>query len=425
MDGLIEDDATEMLAIVNGVFVEVAEQHMLGKLEAQSLTASMAEALSGSVLRDMYASNDRAAFAKAIIELLIAPIVSSRKIIELPGEAEFAAGLYRLAGRADSEADTSKRILTNKDGSLQCNIPQGFVVYKELTKWNALPPVRHETDKVMIAAFRYKAVDTSLAADYVELHHTRRAQKPDFVHSTDVTAVHVGDRDCYGYRTEIVDAAYCHNAFRVIRLFDEFILLGLMATEEKLLLRHEDALDQMISSLSFNRIDPIVDTNWPVFFSRKGDYAVQAPPDWRVMENPPQHPEGTDVLLILHSDFCEIWVAARFDRTDGLTLVDGARNMANSASAADPYAVVSVESVTVAGREIAFAQVSYTSDGEPVCSMFALQHEDSNHMIAVSAVMRGSLPIGYREQCQDLVWRFTKATTKKQRIAAVFETVRA
>lgn len=88
LDEFIEDDAKEMLSIVEKVFADLAFNYLLSEEEAKE---AIDEFKSGDIpdfLRDMYASDSRVSFAERKLEPIIIEIAKNRKVISLPTEKE-------------------------------------------------------------------------------------------------------------------------------------------------------------------------------------------------------------------------------------------------------------------------------------------------------------------------------------------------
>jgi len=84
LDGLIEDDAKEMLAIVEKVFGKLATDYMLNEKEAEAAIDEFKSIDVPDFLRDMYAASGRKSFAKAKLKPIIENIIEKRKVITLP-----------------------------------------------------------------------------------------------------------------------------------------------------------------------------------------------------------------------------------------------------------------------------------------------------------------------------------------------------
>ncbi len=88
MDAFIEDDAKEMLAKVEHVFGQLAEDYLLTEKEAKVVIDEFQQHNMPDTLRDMYASNDRHAFAQNILEPFVENQARNRKKIKLPSDSE-------------------------------------------------------------------------------------------------------------------------------------------------------------------------------------------------------------------------------------------------------------------------------------------------------------------------------------------------
>lgn len=84
LDTFIEDDANEMLKIIEYVFSQVASDYLLTENEAESIIEKFKEMDIPSILRDMYASDNRKEFAYDFLIPLIKNEAKGRKVIRLP-----------------------------------------------------------------------------------------------------------------------------------------------------------------------------------------------------------------------------------------------------------------------------------------------------------------------------------------------------
>lgn len=83
-DRFIEDDAEEMVRIIEKVFGELANDYLLNQKEAEKCVDRLREILDGKKLKDMFASSDRRMFARDMLTPIIEKEVSKRKKISLP-----------------------------------------------------------------------------------------------------------------------------------------------------------------------------------------------------------------------------------------------------------------------------------------------------------------------------------------------------
>ncbi|MBS9910090.1 hypothetical protein [Vibrio alginolyticus] len=103
LDEFIEDDAKEMLAIVEKVFGELAFDYLLNEDEAESIIDEFKSEDVPDFLRDMYAESDRRAFARDKFEPMIKNIAKNRKVIHLPSDEQ----LIHKAGQVIEELATA------------------------------------------------------------------------------------------------------------------------------------------------------------------------------------------------------------------------------------------------------------------------------------------------------------------------------
>ncbi|MDO5040347.1 hypothetical protein [Clostridium sp.] len=96
LDNFIEDDANKMVNIIEKVFTKLAEDYLLNKKEAENIIDKLKDELTGSFLKDMFASSDREMFAKNRLEPMVEEEVKKRKKIKMPSDKEIANGLRKV-----------------------------------------------------------------------------------------------------------------------------------------------------------------------------------------------------------------------------------------------------------------------------------------------------------------------------------------
>ena len=104
MDNFIEDDADVMVGIIEEEFTQIAQDYLFNKNEAESVVNDLGESITGSMLKDMYACDDREEYARQLI-IPFAEIISKQRpyIRELTRE-EMQVGLKAyLEDIAESE----------------------------------------------------------------------------------------------------------------------------------------------------------------------------------------------------------------------------------------------------------------------------------------------------------------------------------
>lgn len=104
LGAFIEDDAEEMVAIIEKAFQTLATDYLLNQKEAEAVVDSLKDELTGGKLKDMFASSDRKAFAKRLLVKHIEKEVKKRKKIVMPSEDALRRSLRNvLEEMADAE----------------------------------------------------------------------------------------------------------------------------------------------------------------------------------------------------------------------------------------------------------------------------------------------------------------------------------
>lgn len=77
----IEDDADEMVEIIQDVFTDMASEYLLSNKEAEKSVDKLSDKLDGKTLKDMFMSSDRKQFARNILTPIIEQETAKREII--------------------------------------------------------------------------------------------------------------------------------------------------------------------------------------------------------------------------------------------------------------------------------------------------------------------------------------------------------
>lgn len=80
----IEDDADEMVKIIESVFTDMASEYLLSQKEAEKSVDRLRDKLDGKMLKDMYSSDDRKKFARDILKPIIEKETACRPFINAP-----------------------------------------------------------------------------------------------------------------------------------------------------------------------------------------------------------------------------------------------------------------------------------------------------------------------------------------------------
>ena len=92
-DEFIEDDANEMVRIIESEFANLANDYLLNQTEAEKVVDGLSKSIDGATLKDMYAESNRERFARDLIKPHIEAIVKNREIIRLPDNMQMVQGL--------------------------------------------------------------------------------------------------------------------------------------------------------------------------------------------------------------------------------------------------------------------------------------------------------------------------------------------
>lgn len=84
----IENDADEMVSIIQDIFTDMASEYLLSNKEAEKSVDKLRDILDGKKLKDMFASSDRKKFAREMLTPIIKKEVLKREIIREPSSDE-------------------------------------------------------------------------------------------------------------------------------------------------------------------------------------------------------------------------------------------------------------------------------------------------------------------------------------------------
>ena len=93
MGEFIEDDAEEMVRIIEKVFSKLSEEYLINSKEAEQAVNQLQSILTGGLLKNMFASSNREEFAKNLLTPIMDKIVSDRKIIHMPSNDQMIVAL--------------------------------------------------------------------------------------------------------------------------------------------------------------------------------------------------------------------------------------------------------------------------------------------------------------------------------------------
>lgn len=106
-----EDDADQMVSILQKEFETLANDYLLNAKEAEKCVDLLSEKLDGKTLKDMYASSNRSAFASDLLTPIIEGCTKKRAFVSIPDEQRISANvkvvLEALSDAENGEAPAS------------------------------------------------------------------------------------------------------------------------------------------------------------------------------------------------------------------------------------------------------------------------------------------------------------------------------
>lgn len=96
LGNFIEDDADEMVRIIQKQFESIAQDYLLNQKEAEKCVDRLGEKLDGKLLKDMFASNNRKEFARNILIPIVEAETQKRKHIEAVSDERIALSLKEV-----------------------------------------------------------------------------------------------------------------------------------------------------------------------------------------------------------------------------------------------------------------------------------------------------------------------------------------
>lgn len=107
LDQFIEDDADEMVKIIEKVFQQLAIDYLLSEQEATNVVDKLKDKLNGKTLKNMFASSDRKQFARNLLIDSIELEVRKRKHIKLPSDKQMQSTLIEVLEDIADEVEHS------------------------------------------------------------------------------------------------------------------------------------------------------------------------------------------------------------------------------------------------------------------------------------------------------------------------------
>ncbi|MGM9941876.1 MAG: hypothetical protein ACI32N_07810 [Bulleidia sp.] len=102
----VEDDADEMVKIIQEVFTDMAGEYLLNSKEAEKTVDELQERLDGKILKDMFASDDKQLFARNLLTPIIETQTAKRKEIFNPSSEQIIFAIRTVLEEISEETDS-------------------------------------------------------------------------------------------------------------------------------------------------------------------------------------------------------------------------------------------------------------------------------------------------------------------------------
>lgn len=122
LSNFVEDDVTKMLNILNQELVPLVEEYLIGEDELDIIIEELKLALVHEKLLQMYASNDRNAFARELLTEKINDVIKWRVRIAIPSDKDFIPRMGHMIE------------MSSKEGALQSYFASGKVDGQQVGK---------------------------------------------------------------------------------------------------------------------------------------------------------------------------------------------------------------------------------------------------------------------------------------------------
>lgn len=114
----IEDDAEEMVRIIEREFGKLAKDYLLNQKEAEKIADWLGEKLDGKLLKDMFASDNRKSFAQDILMPIIESEIKKRKYVVALTDEQMIGGLKNVLEEISDNADMGEEKNPLQEGAV-------------------------------------------------------------------------------------------------------------------------------------------------------------------------------------------------------------------------------------------------------------------------------------------------------------------
>ena len=406
MDGLIVDDAVEMLTVLQTVFAEQAQVYLLAQPEADDVLSKLEVGDLPSKLRDMYAATDRPEYARSILLPIMDAVAASRPRVALPPVEELAQAMESLLSMVDP-ADGAAQVtrMHNQTGSMSIDVP---------TEWQLQGPAGNpESFPAYLLPSKFAKVNISIFDAASTLCATSQAQSwlKSFLDEdaqrghADVESTVMGGRAVSRFSVAETDKSRktIWTTYYVARLARYFVYLQVMSRNEKINLDDHEAISEWYSGLQLHRVDATPQKGATTIVDGYSGIQMVVPPGWSGEAVASAKDSSQPFIFNLAAPFSETLVYAYDSGTEVLyrKFLD---KMLENMKEKTPAARTSIRENVINGRPSAVAHFTATVDKLAIHLVITTLQFDGFVVLINSAVAGNDAP-QYYEQCEALAWR--------------------
>jgi hypothetical protein len=408
MDGLIEDDAVEMLAMLQAEFAEQAQVYLLAQPEADQVLGKLEALDLPSRLRDMYAASDRPGHARALLQPILDAVVAARPRVTLPDAQELLQSMEGLLPDAsDGAAAGPAARLYNATGSLSFEMPEGWESLIPASGSDSFPTFRVALTGLSVTVTVNDAGSATTPAFLAQnLLKTFLGKDPQRGY-VDVAPALIGDRTAYRFSIANTGTSgkQIWTTYYVTRVARYFVYL--MVTSKKSTIDADalEAIGDWFSTLQLHRVDATPQQGATTLIDDALDIRMVVPPGWTgesIADDGPDAEAG--LLFSLASSFAQVQVYSFGCHAEAYK--DITANYLAFLENSNPGARSSVRDEVVNGRPAQVGLVVASVDGKPLHFVLtAVQFE--KRVALFTSVLAGDDAWQYYEQCESLAWRLS------------------
>lgn len=401
LDGLIADDAKQMLAILQDVFAARAKVYLLTKQEAETVLSHLSEIELPVKLRDMFAATDRTAFAKDLLEPMLEVIAAKRSFIALPSDEDLLRGFEEIIKKADDPAPATLRVF-NKEGSISIDVPSAWQKVNDESTQSGLPTYIHGPANMGVWHSISEITSRITTQQYAESFRNSHGKSNPDMEVSDLIAVTIAGRQAYQFSyTTITERGKPHLVVAtIVRLVKYWCVLWVHAPSH-LIEAHRHVLDDWRNSVTVRSINNDIGPEALSVTSGDENFTLIVPPGWKNEEK-----ENTE--LFPHRKFyLSLGNVATVD-IHGFVTTDNAvtlcsRFIEHMKLHADLISSSITEHV-INSRPAMTVRLTSTFKDEPITDLFTVMQFD-DCVVTFTAVVSGKKIAERIEQCEAIPWR--------------------